>query len=344
MRCDIVIPVWNKKEMTRQCINSISANTHCDYSIIIIDNASNQPTRAYLDEVKTQYPDRIIIIRNQENVGNTRAVNQGILSSMADYVCILDNDTLVFDDWLSEMIRVAESSKDIGIIGPNSNSGKKKPWNKSYQQYAEEITAGKQGQYTETAAVIGFCYLVKKDVIDKIGMWDERFSPGYFEDTEYCIRAREAGYKCVFAKGAFVYHFEHASFKSREFNILFKQSEEKFYSLYKRPQRVLYILTNPSNRHYNQIKQESYNLAKNSNWVSIFLKKSAPKIDLHNHAYIKVFRFSDIFINFITIVKVLLKKKKFSKIIVDNKNLSTIMILLKRYHKAEVQLLSSYET
>jgi len=341
VKCDIVVPVWNKKEMTKQCLDSIFANTHCGYSIIIIDNASDLPTRIYLDEVKAKYPDKVTLIRNQENIGNTKAANQGMRASRADYVCILDNDTLVFDDWLNEMIRVSESSKEIGIVSPYNNSGKKKPWDKSYRLYAKEMTAGKQGQYVETAAAIGFCYLIKREVINKIGVWDERFSPGYFEDTEYCLRAKDAGYKSVFAKGAFVFHFEHASFKKRGFDALFKESEEKFYRLHKRPQRILYILTNPSAGYYNQIKQDSYNLAKNYNWVSIFLKKSSPRIDLYDHAYIKVLYFGDIFFALIAIIKVLIKKKKFSKIIADSENISTMMNFLKRYHKAEVQLLGS---
>ncbi len=340
MRCDIIIPVWNKKEMTEQCINSIFTNTHCAYRIIIIDNASDQPTAAYLDEVATKYPEKVTIIRNRENLGNTKAANQGMLASRADYVCILDNDTLVFDDWLNEMIRVAESAKDIGIVGPHSNYGKKKPGNKSYQLYAKEMVSGRQGQYIETAAVIGFCYLIKREVIDKIGMWDERFSPGYFEDTEYCFRARKIGYRSVFAKGAFVFHFEHTSFKSRGFEALFKLSEEKFYSLYKRPERILYILTKTDTKCYHRIIEDSYDLAKNSNWVSIFLKKSLPRIDLYDHAYIKMFRFSDIFFNLRTIVKILVKKKKFSKILVDNNNLVAVLISLKRYHRAKVNLIS----
>jgi GT2 family glycosyltransferase len=111
--CDIIISVWNKKELTRQCLDSIFANTHCEYKIIIIDNASDQPTAAYLDEVPREYPDKVTIIRNRDNLGNTKAANQGIVASRADYVCILDNDTFVCDGWLDEMVRIAESSKDI---------------------------------------------------------------------------------------------------------------------------------------------------------------------------------------------------------------------------------------
>jgi GT2 family glycosyltransferase len=331
--------VWNKKEMTEQCLNSIFANTGSAYGIIIIDNASDGPTAAYLDEVATKYPDKIRIIKNRENVGNVKAVNQGIAASRADYACILDNDTLVFNDWLGEMIRIAESSRDIGVVGPHSNYGRKKPWNRSYQQYAGDMVSGKQGRYIETAAVIGFCYLIKRKVIDEIGVWDEHFSPGYFEDTEYCLRAGKAGYRSVFAKGAFVFHFEHTSFKTRGFETLFKQSEEKFYSLHKRPQKILYVLSKVDTRFYNRIKEESYNLAKDCNWVWVFLKKSAPNIDLCNHTHIKKYRLPDIFFTFITTIKILAKKKKFSRILVDDGNLGKVLGILKRCHKAEVRLL-----
>lgn len=340
MTCDIVMVVWNNKDLTEQCVNSIfSSKITCRYRLILVDNASGLAAREYLDGLKALFPDKIAIIRNKENLGYPKAVNQGIKSSSADYVCVINNDTLVFDEWLDEMIRVAEGSKGIGIVNPANNFGRKKPWNKTYGRYAREATAGMQGQYAETASPAGFCYLIKREVISKIGLWDEQFSPGYFEDTEYALRAKQAGYKSVFAKGAFVFHLEHASFRKRGFNALFKQSEEKFYKLYKRPQRILYVLAKTGNAYYNKIKEESYKLAENSNWVWIFLKKSAPEIDLHEHTYIRAFRFPDLLFSFKTIFKILFKKKKFSRILVDDEGLAARLINFKRYHKAEVGLL-----
>ncbi len=340
MGCEIIISVWNQKRLTQQCINSIFANTHCDYSLIVIDNASATPTRIYLDEIKAKYPDRIKIIRNKENVGNTKAANQGMLASSADYVCILDNDTIVCDGWLNEMIRIAESSPDIGIVNPHSNFGRKKPWNKSYQQYAREKTRGKQGQHIETATAVGFCFLIKRDVINKIGLWDERFSPGYFEDTEYSLRARKAGYRSAFAKGAFVFHFEHASFRKRNLNQLFEQSKEKFYSLYKKPERVLFVKSHIDKKYYDKIIHTSYSLAKDANWVWIFLRKSSPELNLYEHTNIKVIRIPSVRFYLEVIMRILVKKKKFSTIFVDDENLTAILNRLKRYHSAEARLLS----
>lgn len=339
-KCDIIIAVWNRKELTTRCINSIFANTHCDYKLIIVDNASDPPTRDYLAALEASHKDKIILIRNEENLGYPKAVNRGIRASSADYACIINNDIIVFDGWLEEMIAVAQSSVDIGIVNPSNNFGRKKPWNKSYQQYASEMTVGEKGQYSETASPVGFCYLIKREVINKIGVWDERYSPGYFEDTEYALRANKAGYRSVFAKGAFVFHFEHSSFKKRRFNSLFKQSEEKFYALHKRPERILFLLTDRGGRYYGRVKEDSYILAKDSNWVSIYLKKSAPKIDLYDHTYMRAFRFSDAFFNLAAIIKIVAKKKKFSRILVDDEKLAKRLNGLKKYHKAKVELLT----
>ena len=305
------MPVWNNKEVTSRCIDSIFDNTHCDYRLIIIDNASDAPTRIYLEQVESSRPDRVVIIANEENLGFTKAVNQGIRASSAEYVCIVNNDIIVSNGWLEEMMDVAEAHEDIGIVNPATNFGKKKPPNKTYEQYAAEMTAGKKGKFSETASPVAFCYLIKREVVDKIGLLDERFSPGYFEDTDYAIRARKAGYRSVFADGAFVFHPEHTSFKKRGFDRLFKQSEEKFYRMYKRPDRVLYVLVRPPGPDFQARVREF--LDKGA-WVTVFAKKSMPKPQLPNHTYVRAFYFSDLFFNAKVFLKILFKKKKFTNI------------------------------
>lgn len=314
MKCDIIMPVWNKKELTRQCLDSIFENTNCDYRIIIIDNASDGPTQEYLNTVKNSHPDKVTLIRNQQNLGFTKAINQGMDNSSGGYVCILNNDVIVFDGWLSQMIEIAESKKAIGIVNPANNFGAKKPKDITLKQYAQNKTIGKAGQWIETATPVGFCYLIKREVINKIGKFDERFSPGYFEDTEYAIRARNSGYKSVFAKGAFVFHEEHSSFKKRGFNAFFKQSEEKFYKMHKRPDRALFVLTKPNTLYYEKINARAAEFAANGAWVSVFLKKSAPKIKLPEHTYVRAYYFTDLFFNTKVLFKILFKKKKFTKI------------------------------
>ena len=107
-RCDIVIPVWNMRELTEQCVDSIVRNTRFPYRMIIVDNASGRETRDYLESLRKRNDVDVRIIRNEENLGNSKAANQGIRASDADYVCILDNDTLVMPHWLTAMVGVAE--------------------------------------------------------------------------------------------------------------------------------------------------------------------------------------------------------------------------------------------
>jgi len=338
-KCDIIVPVWNNKELTEQCLNSIFNSEDCGYHIIIIDNASDLPASSYLKQISGSYSDKVTLIRNDQNLGFTKAVNQGIKTSLADYVCIINNDIIVFDNWLSEMITIADSSADIGIVNPANNFGRPKPKDKSYQEYARDKVKGRQGTYVETVTPVGFCYLIKREIINKIGLLDERFNPGYFEDTEYARRAKTAGYKAVFAKGAFVFHFEHASFKKRGFNALFKRSEEKFFSQHKKSGRILFVLTGSSSKLYEKIVKQSRDLLDDFNWVSVYFKKSAPKFESIDHTYFRQFRFSDKLFIFVILSKILFKKKKFTKIFTDNRILATLLRGLQWYHKAELELL-----
>src|SRR5262245_36921432 len=113
--CDIIICVWNNKEVTRECIESIAKNTQYPYRLVLIDNASGEETQTYLESLKKDPRFKVIIIRNEENLGNTKAVNQGLTATDAPYVVNLDNDTYVAEGWLTEMVKVAESDPQIGM-------------------------------------------------------------------------------------------------------------------------------------------------------------------------------------------------------------------------------------
>src|SRR3989338_2365242 len=102
--CDIIIPVWNQLEDTRECIESIKKYTFYTYKLILIDNASNQETSNYLQGLEKADSNNVKIIRNEKNEGFIKAVNKGISRSDSEYVCILNNDTIVTRGWLKELI------------------------------------------------------------------------------------------------------------------------------------------------------------------------------------------------------------------------------------------------
>ena len=162
MICDIVIAVWNNLKLTRDCIDSIIRNTDVDYRLIIIDNASNDETKDYLEKLKGKEGVRVLLIRNENNLGFTKAVNQGMRISEAAYICLINNDTIVTRGWLSEMIRVAQSSPSIGLVSPSSNTlGQGPGKGESVEAYAERLKK-EAIAFTELGSAHGFCMMIKK--------------------------------------------------------------------------------------------------------------------------------------------------------------------------------------
>ena len=344
MICDIAIPVWNKKELTERCLNSILSNTAFPYRIVLIDNASREFTKKYLESVAAQNPERIKLIVNKENLGNSTAGRQGMEYSDAAYVCILDNDTIVCKNWLTEMVKIAEMLNNIGIINPSSNTfGLRKKKDESLKDFASCLQKENSGKYVEIGTAVGFCYLVKRNVINEIGYWDERFTPGYFEDTEYSMRAKKKGYKSVTASGAYVYHEEHASFKSKEkkkeFEKLFNESRNKFHALCGKPKRILYIATKKNKEYLSSLKERTYIDADKANWATVFIKNDLGNVELIKHGNIRKITIEKDFFNWKVLWRVVTKKKKFDAIYVDDEKLLKSILLFSKIHKAEAKLL-----
>ncbi len=339
MNCDIIIPIWNKKKLTSNCINSIIKDTRYPYRIIAIDNASDKPTQEYLLSLKEKPGFKFLLIRNEDNLGYTKAANQGLKASDSDFVCLLNNDTLVAEGWLSEMIAVADSVQDIGIISPSSRRVKNRE--SSIFDYVAERgreSVKYRGQWIEVGACVGFCTVIKREVIDKIGFLDEDFSPGYFDDTEYSWRANKHGYKSVVAKGAYVYHVEHGSFKDKNLEEIFKRNRELFYKKVGRTKRFLYVITKYNKRLLTKLEKEYYAFANDLNWVTVFFKAYIGCLGAADHARIKRVSMSPFFFRLRVLFKVIVKKKKYTDIYVDDILLCRILKILAKFHKADLNL------
>lgn len=333
MRCDIIIPVWNMKELTERCVNSIIRHTKFPYRLIIVDNASGNETRLYLEGLKKRKDIDVVLIRNKENLGNSKAANQGIRASDAEYVCILDNDTLVMDNWLTEMVGVTFKDERIGLVNPLSNYGSRRPLGKSWEAIARKVYERGKGDYIETAVAIGFCFLIKREVVERIGMWPEGYGPGYFEDTEYSVRAIREGYKVAIAQGAYVVHLEHSSFKKTDnFKELFAKNQRLFYDKFGQSKRLLYILTGKEGF---DLRKNAYENAQNRNWIWVFSQKGV-NIELPRHGYIKLFHLNGLFFQLNCILRILKRKKRFDVIYSDFPPLNRKLDFLKNLHKAKV--------
>nr|MBU1327713.1 glycosyltransferase family 2 protein [Candidatus Omnitrophota bacterium] len=302
IKCDIIIPVWNEPELTRKCVEAIEKNTPLGYRIILVDNASGNETASYLKGLSERNKGRVTLIRNEENVGFPKAVNQGIAVSITPYLCILNNDTEVYKGWLSEMIDIAEANPDIGILNPASNNlGLRKP------------LEGLSGKWIEMSSCIGFCMLIKREVIQKVGKLDEIYSPGNFEDMDFSRRATKAGYKCAMAKGAYVYHVQNIGFKKRkDWDKKFKRNLDIFNQRWGKIKRIAYIIKEniPS-----AIEEGINGYLKNGDWVYIFLKDGAKKSLLKEHGSLRIMEMAGFMFDLKVLWNIKLRKKKFDKVI-----------------------------
>jgi len=214
----IIIITYNQYEYTSKCIKSLLKYTNESFEIVVIDNASKDDSG---NKIKKDFPG-VHVYCNNNNLGFPKAVNQGIVQSKGDYVLILNNDTVVTAGWLERMIEVAESDPKIGIVGPISNevSGLQKDNDAKYEtieemhKYAAEVSTKNKGEVFNFPRVAFLCTLIKRKVINEIGGLDERFSPGNYEDDDFCLRSQMGGYKTVIAKDVFIHHYGSKSFKA----------------------------------------------------------------------------------------------------------------------------------
>lgn len=252
MKTSIVILTYNNLEYTKQCIDSIRIHTkYGTYEIIVVDNASSDDTVEWLKKQED-----IKKIFNNENQGFPKGCNQGIEIATGENILLLNNDIIVTVNWLSNMVKCLYSSEDIGAVGAVSNSVayyQQIPINYSnldeLNGFAERYNISDSSKWEERIKLIGFCMLIKKKVLDEIGLLDERFSPGNFEDDDLSLRIREKGYRNILCKDTFVHHYGSASFgKSDSYISLLNINEEKFYEKWK------FITQDTTNINYNLIE------------------------------------------------------------------------------------------
>jgi len=281
-KTSIIIPTFNKWDYTKQVIEGIQKLTNKNYEIIIIDNASSDETIEALKKYN-----KVKVISNSENLGFPKAVNQGILEAQGDYILLANNDIVVTDGWLERMLEIAEAHPEIGIVGPISNSvsGRQFDKNAKYEsiedmhKYAAKVKKEKKGQFFQFPRVAFLCTLIKKEVIDKIGGLDERFSPGNFEDDDFCLRAQMAGYKTVIATDVFIHHYGSVSFKANgesEYAKRIEINKQKFVDKWSADPEEIWIKGNKPN-------QRDVKFAINSDLFNQHIERAFTNIEENEH-------------------------------------------------------------
>jgi GT2 family glycosyltransferase len=226
---DIVIPVYRGYAQVKACIDSVLTSLSWNQAkagLIVIDDASPEPAlSAWLDHLADE--GKITLLRNAYNLGFIETTNRGMRQHPAHDVLLLNADTLVHGDWIDRLQQCLYRSDDIASVTPWSNNGEITSFPTialaaampDLQQLAEldqQATALRDAAITDDIvlpACCGFSMLMRRSVIDQIGMLDGvGLRRGYGEEVDWCLRARAAGYRHLAATGVFVAHAGGVSF------------------------------------------------------------------------------------------------------------------------------------
>ena len=234
----ILIVTWNGKDILKKCLGSLIRSTdYTNYRIVIVDNGSIDGTFEY---VKQNFQDSDVY-RIEKNQGYAKACNKGldyvIIKYNPKYIVTSNNDIeFIQKEWLSKLVENAESDKKIGAASPKLlypdgtiqsawTIIDPKPWKFFINNY------GRKKQDTEEFSVIkevdfltGACSLFSTEAINKVGLLDENYAPGWLEDTDYCFKLKKAGFKLLYNGTSKVIHYESMSTIKRE-----PENEESFF-------------------------------------------------------------------------------------------------------------------
>ena len=221
----IIIPIYNAYEEVVMCIDSvINTTAHLNCKIILIDDASPDDR---IKPVLKKYGNisNITIIFNETNIGYTNTVNKGIELAKDNDVILLNSDTITTYNWVENLYKTAYSNPLVGTVTamsdnagafsfPESGIANPKPDKMPYNNYANIILRETvKCLPVEVPTGSGFCFFIKRDLINEIGLFDhEAFPRGYGEENDFCMRAKSIGWKNVITPYVFIFHVRTASF------------------------------------------------------------------------------------------------------------------------------------
>ena len=237
---DIIIPVYNACEDVLLCLSSLIERTDLVHRIIIVNDGEDERTANMLKAFESSF-NHVEVLDNPVNIGYTKSVNKGIKHSNADWVVVLNSDTIVSEGWLGHLMNCALSAEKVGMVGPLSNAASwqsvpkihddKGDWHLnplpkglSINNFAEMVKSHSIRAYPEVGVINGFCQLINMQLLDEIGLLDEdAFPVGYGEENDMCARAVKAGYKLLIADDTYVFHAKSKSFGHEQRKKLAKQ-------------------------------------------------------------------------------------------------------------------------
>jgi len=362
VRCDLVLLSWNSLPELRACLESLLEQTDVPSRLFIVDNASTQEVQTFLRQVSPRGAiEEVRILQNADNLGFSRGMNRGLRESSAPYVCLLNNDIVVAPHWLSRLIEVAEAHQDIGVLNPSSNTfGEHIPKNESIGSFAERLE-GRRGEFVELGSCIGFCFLVTRATIERVGILEEELGPFFYEDEDYCLRASAAGFRCVMVPAAYAFHHEHHSVdRLPQRDAIFQESRRRFEQRWGRALRVLYVVSRPlepGSQALREVLERATRWARQRAFVRLFFSSEASKpsdangrhalfqsVGLVRHADVALFGSQRRDVARRALIALLMRqKKRFDLVIADREGFARTARCLRPLHRADVILDSEDE-
>ncbi len=237
-QASIAVLTHDNLAFSRLCLESLLANTeYPNYELLVVDNASADGTPAYLRELAQRFP-WVRPIFNDRNAGFGPANNQALAAATGEILVLLNNDTMLPRGWLT---RLAQHLTDptLGLIGPATNrTCNEAQIEAPYETYGDFLAFAQRraidydGLRHEIRMPMMFCTAFRRDILDRVGPLDERFETGMFEDEDFALRVKAAGYQVAWAPDVYVHHAYHASIgkllPSGRYTALFKANQQRF--------------------------------------------------------------------------------------------------------------------
>lgn len=232
---DLIIVSYNSKKYLSLCLNSIKDFTGApsNYRVWVVDNASQDGSIAYIQSVTGIYP-----IFNRVNRGYGAACNQGILRGQGRYLVLLNSDTQVTPGWLLPLVKTFQDDSRTAVVGPRlvtpdgyiAGAGVVGTYTHPViRGWGEPDEPWRYDKTMEVLSVSGCCMLLRRDLLPALGLFDEAYFH-YFEETDYCYRARLQGFKVIYCPDSIVMHAVNGSCRNLDrLNRYYLAAKKRFY-------------------------------------------------------------------------------------------------------------------
>jgi len=219
-QASVVVLTHDDLAATRRCVGALLQHTDDRHELIFVDDGGADEAPTYL-RAMASLETRCRLVTGREIQGPAAGYNSGIASARGRFLVLLDSDTIVTQGWLERLITAAQNNPRAGLMGPVTNhaAGMQKLSTVGYDQetlsglsfFATRHAAEQSGRIDRTMRLAGFCVLIKKELIARIGGLDASLGQGGYEHNDYCLRSHLAGYESLIVRDCFVHHATNAA-------------------------------------------------------------------------------------------------------------------------------------